>query len=122
MLTSTILKDVADFERIWAKNAFFAQDWLDFNNIYLFGFLSLNSDQVMKKHLLDRENRFARTIWARAETAPPPALSQKSDQNHILLMHVFWRAQRAQPRARPCSARQSIFLIKEMLFHYLIAI
>ena len=60
------LKDVADFERIWAKNAFFAQDWLHFNIIYLFGFLSLNSDQVMKKHLLDRDNRLARTIWTRA--------------------------------------------------------
>ena len=31
-------------------------------------------------------------------------------------------AQRAQTRARPHSARQSILLIKEMLFDYLIAI
>ena len=30
------------------------------------------------------------------------------------------RFARAQPRARPCNARQSILLIKEILFDYLI--
>ena len=35
--------------------------------------------------------------------------------------YIFWRAARAQPRARPSSARQSIVLIMEMIFDYLIA-
>ena len=38
------------------------------------------------------------------------------------MCHIFWRAARAQLRVRPFSARQSILLIKEMLFDYLIAI
>ena len=35
--------------------------------------------------------------------------------------YIFWRAARAQPRVRPSSAHQSIFLIMEMIFDYLIA-
>ena len=35
--------------------------------------------------------------------------------------YIFWRAARAQLRARPSSARQSILLIMEMIFDYLIA-
>ena len=34
--------------------------------------------------------------------------------------HFHWRSAHVQPRAPPCSARQSIFLINEMLFDYLI--
>jgi len=35
---------------------------------------------------------------------------------------MFWRKTRVQPRARPCSVRQLVFLIKEMIFDFLIAI
>ena len=35
---------------------------------------------------------------------------------------MFWRAARAQVRARSQNARQRILLIKEMIFDYLIAI
>ena len=35
--------------------------------------------------------------------------------------YIFWRAARAQPHARPSSARQSIVLIMKMIFDYLIA-
>ena len=35
--------------------------------------------------------------------------------------YIFWHAARAQPRARPSSARQSIVLIMKMIFDFLIA-
>ena len=57
---------------------------------------------------------------ARAETARPPIATEKNDKKSNFINHFYWRSSRAQPRARPCSARQSILLIKEILFDYLI--
>ena len=57
---------------------------------------------------------------ARAETAPPPIATEKNDKKSNFISHFYWRSARAQPRARPCSACQSILLIKEILFDYLI--
>ena len=37
-------------------------------------------------------------------------------------MRTFWRSAHAQPRVYTHNARSSIFLIKDMLFEYLIAI
>ena len=53
--------------------------------------------------------------------APAQAIP-KNPQNRDFLTFRFWRAVRAQPRARPYSARQLILLTWEILFDYLIAI
>ena len=58
-----------------------------------------------------------RALRAKIGTAP-----QKSAKNRHFLLHVFWRAARAQVRERSQNARQRILLIKEMIFDYLIAI
>ena len=58
---------------------------------------------------------------ARAETAPPPITIEKNDKKLNFISYFYWRSARTQPRARPCSARQSILLIKGILFDYLIA-
>ena len=60
-------------------------------------------------------------MGARAETAPPPIATEKNDKKSNFMGHFYWRSARAQPRAHPCSARQSILLIKEILFDCLIA-
>ena len=80
---------------------------------------------MVKNYLFDQENRLACTTWACARLCarkprPRPLLLRKMTKNRILSV-IFISAQRAQPRARPCSARQSILLIKEILFDYLIA-
>ena len=59
-------------------------------------------------------------MGARAEIARPPIATEKNDKKSNFISHFYWRSSRAQPRARPCSARQSILLIKEILFDYLI--
>ena len=72
----------------------------------------------MKNHLRDQENRLARTRRARAETAPPPGHTWKKWEIHHITLHICWRT----TRARPSNARQSILLITEMIFDYLVAI
>ena len=59
-------------------------------------------------------------VVARAETVPPPIATEKNDKKLKFISHFYWRSARVQPRARPFSARQSILLIKEILFDYLI--
>ena len=59
---------------------------------------------------------------ARAETAPPPGHTWKKWEIHHITVHICWRATRAQPRARPSSAHQSILLIMEIIFDCLIVI
>ena len=61
------------------------------------------------------------TAVARAETAHPPIAMMKITKKSHFASHLCWRSARAQPRARPHGARESILLIKEILFDYLIA-
>ena len=63
--------------------------------------------------------------WARArlrarKPRPRPLLLRKMTKKSNFISHFYWRSARVQPRARPFSARQSILLIKEILFDYLI--
>ena len=51
-----------------------------------------------------------------------PPNQEKNGPKSDFYQNVYWRAERAQPRARPCSALQSILLTKEMLFDYLVGI
>ena len=81
-------------------------------------FLSYNIDQVVKKHLLDRENTLARILGARAHLrarCAPKQLSQK-----MVIFVDFWDITPILARAQ--NARQRILPIQEMLFDYLIAI
>ena len=97
----------------------------NFRHTYFSGFSRYNSDQVVKKHLLDQENWLARTRSARArlrarKPRPRPVVLEKS-RKFFKLWVTYFGAQRARNRARPSSARQSILLIMEMIFDYLIA-
>ena len=56
-----------------------------------------------------------------AETALPPIAMLKITKKLHFPSYLCWLSARAQPRMRPFSARQSILLIKEILFDYLIA-
>ena len=66
-----------------------------------------------------RTRRASARLRAR-KLRPRPLLRRKMTKNQISWV-IFIGAQRAQPRVHPCSARQSILLIKEILFDYLIA-
>ena len=65
--------------------------------------------------------RLARAL-ARALRAKIGIAPQKKSKNRHFLLHVFWRAARAQVRARSQNARQCVLLITKMIFDYLIAI
>ena len=98
----------------------------NFRHTYFSGFSRYNSDQVVKKHLLDQENWLARTRSARArlrarKPRPRPVVLEKN-RKFFKLWVTYFGAQRARNRAHaPPSARQSILLIMEMVFDYLIA-
>ena len=74
----------------------------NFRHTYLSGFYKYNSDQVVKSHLRDQENRLARTRRARAvarvETAPPPVNLEKKPKILHIMCHMCWSVTRLKPR------------------------
>ena len=76
----------------------------NFRHTYFSGFSRYNSDQVVKKHLLDQENWLARTRSARArlrarKPRPRPVVLEKS-RKFFKLWVTYFGAQRARNRAR----------------------
>ena len=68
----------------------------NFNIFYFHQYLSYKCDQVVKRHLLDQENRMARIICARRES------SIMFEKTHFLgiVAHIAARAARVGVRAR----------------------
>ena len=76
----------------------------NFRHTYFSGFSRYNSDQVIKKHLLDQENGLARTRRARArlrarKPRSRPVILEKS-RKLFKLWVTYFGAQRARNRAR----------------------
>ena len=76
----------------------------NFRHTYFNGFSRYNSDQVIKKHLLDQENWLARTRRARArlrarKPRSRPVILEKS-RKLFKLWVTYFGAQRARNRAR----------------------
>ena len=83
------------------------------------------SIKLSKAHLRDQKNRLARTIWAHArlrarKSRLHPTIFEKT-RKYTFMGHIFWRAACVQPRAHVFHVRQSILLIIEMIFDYMIA-
>ena len=100
---------------------------MNFKLMSFHGFENYTNDQEIKNHLHDQKNPLARTPrFCARKPRLRPAILEKSGK-FIILWFTFFkygraeaRFPRAQPRAHPCSARQWILLIMEMIFDPLI--
>ena len=89
-------------------------------------FFSYHSNQAIKKHLLDHENRLVHTAWTCEQLLtrkPRHRLLRWKITKKIAFSSEQWavvRFSREQLFARPCNVRQSI--LEEMLFYCLVTI
>ena len=92
------------FTESFQNMRFFGKLSQNFKYTYFSGFSRYNSDQVIKKHLLDQENWLARTRRARArlrarKPRSRPVILEKS-RKLFKLWVTYFGAQRARNRAR----------------------